>query len=441
MSVLLPGNVTLKMRPLHAKRGLTVSALDIGSHKIVCLIARLTPRDARDVLRNRTHAVEILGFGHVRARGVKSGAIVNIAQAEQAIRHAVDAAERMAGVQLESVILSLSAGRLASERFSASVQVADAQVSDGDVSRVLAAGSQYSAAPDRAILHSLPTGYALDGNPAVMEPRGMIGRDLQLTMHVASADLPAVRNLMLAVERCHIGIEAVVAGPYAAGLSVLSDDEPDLGVTVIDLGAGTTTAGVFAEGAFVHADSIAVGGLHVTMDLARGLSTQVAEAERIKTLHGNVMGGSMDDRDMIAIPPVGDDSREPPANVPRAMLTRIIRPRVEEILEFMRDRLTQAGYAPAATGRVVLTGGGSQLSGLVDLASDVFGARVRIGRPLGLAAMPDMAKTPAFAAAAGLAVYPQLAGIEHFETRRTRRRATGTDGYFGRIGQWLRDSF
>jgi cell division protein FtsA len=233
----------------------------------------------------------------------------------------------------------------------------------------------------------------------------------------------------------------MVAAPYMAGLAGLADDEADLGAAVVDLGAGTTTIAVFAGGRFVHADGFALGGAHVTMDLARGLPAAIADAERIKTLHGHAIVGSSDDRDMIPVTPVGEDEREPPHLLSRAKVVGIIKPRVEEILEMVRDRLGASPFAAEPGGRVVLTGGSSQLTGLPELASRILGRPVRIGRPLGIAGLPDAAKGPAFAATAGLLIYPQLANLEQFEARRLRPAMTGTDGYFSRVGRWLRESF
>jgi cell division protein FtsA len=246
---------------------------------------------------------------------------------------------------------------------------------------------------------------------------------------------------MLAVERCHLDVEAMVAGPYVAGLSALADDEADLGAAVIDMGAGTTSMAVFSAGRFVYADGFGLGGQHVTMDLARGLNARIADAERIKTFYGSVLSGGSDERDMITVPPVDDEDREPPQFVSRASLVRIIKPRIEEILEMVRDRLAVSPFASEPRGRVVLTGGASQLTGLPELAARMLGRPVRIGRPLGIAGLPDSIKGPAFAVAAGLLIYPQAAHLEHFEPRRTRHLMTGTGGYIARVGRWLRESF
>jgi cell division protein FtsA len=433
--------LTPKMKPISPRRSALVAALDIGTSKIACIVARLRPHPPQQILTRRSHAVEVVGFAHTGARGTKAGGVVNLAEAEDAIRHAVDTAERMASVEIESVVLSISAGRLSSDLFAAEIDVAGSAVSAGDIARVLAAGGRQSRRDGRAVLHSLPVSYSIDGANGIRDPRGMLGSRFGVDMHIATADIAAARNLILAVERCHLSVEAMVASPYVAGLSVLADDEGDLGAAVIDMGAGTTTMAVFLGGRFVHCEGFALGGLNVTMDIARGLNTGIADAERIKTLYGSVLIGGSDEADMIAVPPIGGDEREQPQFVSRASLAYIVKPRVEEILEMVRDRLAVSLFAGESRGRVILTGGASQLNGLPELAARILGRPVRSGRPLGIAGLPDAAKGAAFAAAAGLLVYPQAAHLEHFEARGGRYLMNGTGGYLARVGQWLRQSF
>jgi cell division protein FtsA len=433
--------LTPKMRPISPRRSALVAALDVGSSKVACLIGRLRPHAPQQVLTRRSHAVEVIGFGHAAARGMKSGGVVNLAQAEDAIRQAVDCAERMASVEIESVVFSMSAGRLASELFAADVEVVGSAISDGDIARVLAAGSRHSLRDGRAVLHSLPVGYSIDGAEGVRDPRGMLGSRFGVDMHVATTDSAAARNLMLAVERCHLTVEAMVASPYVAGLAVLADDEADLGAAVIDMGAGTTTLAVFLAGRLVHLDGFALGGHHVTMDVARGINARLSDAERIKTLYGSVLVGGSDERDMITVPPINEDDHGQGQVVSRATLVHIIKPRIEEILEMVRDRLARSPFAAEQRGQVILTGGASQLTGMPDLATRILGRPVRVGRPLGISGLPDSAKGAAFAVAAGLLVYPQAAHLEHFEPRRRRHLMTGSGGYFARVGRWLRESF
>ena len=433
--------VTPKMKPIPARRSVVVAALDVGSSKVVCLIGRLRPHGPQQVLTRRSHSVEVIGFGHTLARGTKAGTVVNLVQAEDAIRRAVDAAERMASVEIESVVLSISSGRPTSELFAAEIELMGSAVSENDIARVLAAGSRHSLRDGRAVLHSLPVGYSIDGVNSIRDPRGMLGSRFGVDMHVATTDIAAARNLMLAVERCHLDVEAMAASPYVAALAVLADDEGDLGAAVVDMGAGTTTIAAFQAGRLVHIDGFALGGHHVTMDLARGLNARIADAERIKTLYGTVLSGAPDERDMITVPPLEEHEREQAQLVSRATLVSIIKPRVEEILEMVRDRLAACPIASDRRGHVVLTGGASQLNGLPELAARLIGRPVRLGRPLGIASAPDAAKGPAFAVAAGLLVYPQAAHLEHFEARHKRQLMTGTGGYFARVGRWLRESF
>ena len=222
--------LTPRMRPLSSRKSATLSILDIGTSKVVCLIAELNPAEANERLRGRTHVARIIGIGHQRSLGLKGGAIIDLESAERAIRAAVDAAERMAKVEVQSVIVNLTGGRIGSQHYAASVDLRAGSVGDGDVKRVLATAATHAIRPGKAVLHALPTGYALDGVPGVLDPRGLIGGKLSVDMHVVASEAAAARNVMLAVERCHLEVEAVVATPYASGLSVLVDDEAEMGV-------------------------------------------------------------------------------------------------------------------------------------------------------------------------------------------------------------------
>lgn len=436
-----PFEIAPKMRPLAPRRSGVVGVLEIGTSKIVCMIARLKPRDATTSLRRRTHSVDVLGIGHTSSHGIKGGAVIDMERAEHAIRRAVDAAERMAGAQIASVVVSMAGGRLASEHFAAEVDLPEPAVAEGDIRRVLDAASTFAVGEGRTILHALPVGYAIDGVSGIGEPRGMLGRRLGVDLHVVTAEAAAVRNLLLCIERCHLGVEAMVAAPYAAALATLADDETELGVTLIDFGAGTTTVAVVENGHCVHVDGVAVGGQHVTNDVARGLSTRLADAERLKSLHGGVTVVGADDREMLTVPPIADDHHDLPRAIPKSRLLKIIRPRVEEITELVRDRLVTSGHAAGAGRRIVLTGGAAQLTGLADMVAGVMGGQVRIGRPLGISRLPEAARGAPFAVATGLLVYPQVAGLEHFEARRRRLSHGESDGYFSRVGHWLREAF
>lgn len=431
-----------RLKPLSSKRSHVVSVLDIGSTKIVCMIGRLTPRQETEVLPGRTHKVEIIGIGHQRSRGVKSGVIADLDAVEGVVRLAVDAAERMAGLTVDSLIVNVSAGRLASDIYTASIDLGGQEVEAGDLRKVLIAASQQSLRQDRAILHSLPTGYSLDGERGIRDPLSMYGDLLGVDMHVVTAERSALKNLELCVNRAHLSVEGMVATPYASGLAALVDDEVELGCAAIDMGGGTTTISVFAEGRLIHTDAIGLGGHHVTTDLARGLSTRIEDAERLKVVHGSALANGADERDMISIPPIGEDDRDQPSQVSRALVTRIVRARIEETLELIRDRIQKSGFSPIVGKRVVLTGGASQLTGLPETARRILARNVRIGRPLGVSGLPVAAKGPAFSTAVGLMIYPQIAEMEVHASQGGLFSPFGAGGgRIARVGQWLKESF
>jgi cell division protein FtsA len=425
-----------------SKRSGIVTVLDVGSSKVCCIIARLRPCEESPHLRGRTHRIQVIGIGHQKSRGIKSGVVVDLDKAEQAIRLAVDAAERMAGLTVDSLILSLSAGRLKSEVFSANVRLGGHEVAGADIKRVLSAGARQVQQSEREVVHSLPVGFSLDAEHGVRDPRGMVGDQLGVQMHVLTADAAPLRNLELCINRSHLSVEQVVAAPYASGLAALVDDESEMGAACIDMGAGSTGISVFNAGTFVHADVLPIGGGHVTMDLARGLSTRLEDAERLKVVHGSALPSGADDRDIVTVPAIGADESESAVQIPRSVMTRIIRARVEETLEMLRDRLNSSGYGSVIGKRVVLTGGASQLSGLAEAARRILGRNVRIGRPLGLDGLPEATKGPAFSTAVGLMIYPQVGAIEARKARSAMQfRMTGTGGRLQRMSQWLRDSF
>ncbi|MEM7291312.1 MAG: cell division protein FtsA, partial [Pseudomonadota bacterium] len=343
----------------------------------------------------------------------------------------------------DSLVANISAGRLVSEAFSADISLDGHAVTDRDISQVLLAGAQHALAPERSVVHSIPIGYSLDGEHGVSNPLGMIGSKLGVDMHVVTAENAPIRNLELCINRAHLSIEGLVATPYAAGLATLVDDEMQMGCACIDMGGGTTTLSVFMDGRFIFSDAIAIGGNHVTMDLARGLSTRLEDAEKIKVKHGSALMGTGDEAAMITVPPIAEEEQHAPNQVSRAQVTRIIRPRVEETLEMIRDRLSRSGFADAVGKRLVLTGGASQLNGMGEVARRILSRNVRMGRPMGVSAMPESAKGPTFSTAVGLLIYPQIAKIENFSAPSAFSNVlkTGTDGAFGRLGAWFKESF
>ncbi|KEC54606.1 cell division protein FtsA [Bartonella koehlerae] len=417
-----------------------LTVLDVGSSKIVCLIACLRPLKHAHYLHGRTHSMEILGFGVQRSRGIKSGVVMDIFAAEQSIRLAVDAAEKMAGLVVDSVIVNFSSSRLQSALINGMVRLNGREVTKRDVRVAFADVSRKAFDAERHVVHSVPVSYVLDGDKGISDPIGMIGDLFGVDVHVVTVETASLRNLETCINRAHLSVEAMVATPFASGLAVLMNDEAHLGAACIDFGGGTTTFSVFSEGKFVHADALAIGGHHVTLDIARGFSMSLPEAERLKVVYGSALFTSADERHMINVTEIGNEHRE--IQYPRAVLGRIIRARVEEILEMVRDCLNSSGFGHIIGKRVILTGGASQLTGLPEMARTILGRNVRIGRPLGISRLPSLAKGAAFTSAVGLLIYPQLVGFEE-KTMQTavNHLSSGTRRYFQRVGQWLRESF
>lgn len=426
-------------RPLSQRRCEIVSVLDIGSTKILCLIARLHPCAEMDVLPERTHAIEILGYGYQQSQGVKAGNIVDMGHVERGIRLAVDAAERMAGLTIESLIVTVGCGRLKSVCFPAEIALGGRAVTRGDLQRVILASQSQALPPERVPLHTLPVSYALDAMGGLANPYGMVGEKLSVDLHVVSAELSPLRNLERVLNQADLQVAAMVAAPYASGLSTLVGDESQLGAICIDLGGGTTSLSVFYEGNLLHVDALALGGKNITQDVARSLSIDLHEAERIKTLYGSVLP-STDLQNGSEIPlrfqrELGEGER-----IPYAFLSQIISARFEEIFEVLRDRLNHGGFSGFIGRGVVLTGGGSQTAGLSELVRRLLGRHVRLGRPAGVSKLSDSIRGPASAAAVGLLVYPQVAQIwQKGQATPYLNREKG--GYLARVGRWLRESF
>ena len=418
-----PANGARPKPVLARPRGSLIAAIDIGSTKICCFIARAEAEP------------RIIGIGHQIALGVRGGNIVDLDAASESIRAAVHAAEEMAGETIERAVVSLSGGNAASQLVKAEIDLGRREINDGDMRQVLERGYLTRGAPDRQVIHSIPVGFSIDDSLGIVDPRGMVGERLAVNMNIVSAARASVRNHTAAIGRAHLEAEALVVSPYAAGLACLVEDEMALGVTVIDMGGGTTTIGVFFGGNLVFADTVRVGGAHVTNDIARGLSTPLAHAERMKALFGSaVAAAALDEREMIAVPQIGEEEDGHVNHVPKSMLVRIIAPRLEETFELVRNRIEASGVDKLAGRRVVLTGGASQLQGARELAALILDKQARIGRPTRIKGLAEATHGPAFSTAAGLL---RFAVSERAESPRPPRLAQG--GIFGRMGQWLRE--
>jgi len=408
-----------------------ISVLDVGTTKICCFVAR---SDA-----GGQGGLRVVGIGHHAANGLRGGAIVDMDAAADSIASAVHAAEQMAGQTIHGVIINISGGQPLSHNFSIETTIAGHEISDGDLHRAFQHGVETHQPKDREIIHSIPISYSIDGSRGIRDPRGMFGERLGVNIHMVSVASGPLWNLTNCVSRCHLEVENIVLSAYASGLSALVEDEMDLGVTCIDMGGGVTSLAVFFDGNMVFTGSVPLGGAHVTSDIARGLSTTMANAERMKTLYGNAILSDMDDRDYIDVPPIGEEVHAQPNHVPKSLLIGIIRPRLEEILEMTRDLLERSGFDKVAGQRVVVTGGASQMQGIRDLAAMILDKKVRIGKPMHINGLAEATGGPSFSTCAGLLAYAQQNTAAMPVSARGWMEEPGD--FFSRLGLWLRECF
>ena len=429
-------------KPPAVTKGGLIAALDIGSTKISCLIAEAVPAKHRSSDADEKFTLKVLGVGHQLSRGVRSGSIINVDEAERAIRLAVDAAERMAQRSINDIYVNVSGGRPQSRLYSGTAAVPTGQVDQRDMDRVLDDALAQVDPGRRSILHLSPLQYHLDDAKGIKDPSGMYGENLSLDLGVVTVEQAHLKNLGLAVERAHLSVAGFVIAPYASARAVLADDEKALGVTVVDMGGATTSFAVFHETHLVTADVLPIGGQHITNDIARGLSTTIAHAERMKTLWGSALASAVDEREMISVPLLGERGVDTVQQVPKSMLTGIIRPRLEETFELLRARLEATGSQHLAGNRLVITGGASQLNGVREVAAQWLDRQVRLGSPAHVQGMPESAHSPGFAVCAGLLNYA-LKPDAHYALPKAKADAVARaqTGYVWRMGKWIAESF
>ncbi len=396
------------MRRAAIQRGV-IAILDIGTSKIACLVLRFegTDGDREDGLGSMAGQSQfrVIGAATTRSRGVRFGEIDAMQETERAIRTAVQAAQKMANVRVDHVIACLSGAWPRSYGLAGDIALMGGQVSEQDVGRVLAACDVPDFGHGREVLHAHPVNFAVDHRSGMGDPRGQVGQRLAVDMHLLTVDTRAIQNLLYCIKRCDLELAGLASSAYVSGIAALVEDEQELGAACIDLGGGSTGVSVFIKKHMIFADSVRLGGDHVTGDIAKGLQVPLGTAERIKTFHGGVVATGMDDREMIQIGADSGDWEKDRRTVSRAELIGIMRPRVEEILEEVRAMLDVAGFDQLPSRQIVLTGGGSQIPGLDGLAARILGQNVRLGRPLRVQGLPQAATGPAFSAPVGLCLF------------------------------------
>ena len=434
-----------KLRGAIARGRLAV--LDVGSSKITCLILRLDP-ERMATLSGRERfgpgifgALEVVGARTVQSRGVRRGEIVDMNEAARAIRQALLAAENMAASKVErvdQVVVSFSGGNPLSQVTEAEIETATGVVTDRDISAVLGACPDPGIGAERAVLHAQPCAFTVDFTHGIADPRGMQGTRLACAMHIATVDARPLSDLVECVRQCDLDLAGVVSAPYASALSALVEDEQRAGAICIDMGGGGTSLSVFLRDQLMCIDRIRCGGEHVTGDIAAGLLTSQATAERIKTLYGGVIQTGADDKDLIDAPRIGEEDLHDRRQISRGMLIGVVRPRIEETIQMVRQRMELIGVDAMPGTALVLTGAASQLPGLDELVARILGRRPRIGKPLRVAGLPQSVRGPDAATAVGLAMY---ALRPHDELWDFEAPANGARGRAGDVLRWLRKAW
>ena len=431
------------MRKAALQRGV-IAILDVGSSKIACLVLRFDRTDAfvegEDIGSMAGQAgFRVVGAATTRSRGVKFGEISAMAETERAIRTAVQAAQKMANLRVDHVTACFPGARPRRDGLDGTIDMDGGQVTEQDVARVLAACEVPDYGQGREVVHAQPVNFALDHRSGLQDPRGQIGHSLSTDMHMLTVDGTAIQNLAYCIKRCDLELAGVASSAYVSGLSALIEDEQNLGAACIDLGGGSTGVSIFMRKHMIYADSVRMGGDHVTSDISMGLQVPMTTAERIKTFYGGVYATGMDDREMIDLDGATGDWEHDRRSVSRAELIGIMRPRVEEILEEVRARLDAAGFDHLPSQQIVLTGGGSQIPGLDGLASRILGQQVRLGRPLRVHGLPQAATGPGFASAVGLCCFAAHPQDEWWDFDTPAERYPGRS--LQRAVKWFRDNW
>ena len=397
------------MRSAAIQRGV-IAILDVGTSKVACLIlrfdgnGRIPEAEGIGAMAGQS-AFRVIGAATTRSRGVELGESCAIQETERAIRTAVQAAQKMANVRVDHVIACMAGGQPRSYGLAGIVPVDGDVVTENDVAHVLAACDVPDYGDNREILHAQPVNFALDHRSGLIDPRGQIGQRLACDMHMLTVDTAVIQNLIYCIKRCDLELAGIASSAYVSGMASLVEDEQELGAACIDMGGGATGLSIFMKKHMIYADTVRLGGDHVTRDISKGLQVSLSVAERLKTFHGGVVATGMDDREMIEVGGETGDWEHDRRTVSRAELIGIMRPRVEEILEEARTRLDAAGFEHLPSQQIVLTGGASQIPGLDGLAPKILGQQVRIGRPLRVHGLPQAATGAAFSSAVGLSLF------------------------------------
>lgn len=407
-----------------AREKALVVALDVGTSKIVALVGEAAAGEP----------LSVIGIGFAQSRGIKRGVVVDIEATVGSIQKAIEEAEAVAGCEIRSVYASIGGSHIRGLNSNGIVAIRDKEVTEIDVERVLDAAKAVPVPADQKLLHVLPQEYVIDDQDGIRYPVGMSGVRLEARVHLVSAANSAAQNIMKCVARCGLQVDQLILEPLASSMAVLTDDERDLGVLLVDIGAGTTDIAVWSKGALKHTAVLPVAGDQVTNDIAVALRTPTVHAEEIKVKYACAMASMATADESIQVPSVGDRD---PRRLARQVLAEVVQPRYEELLTLVQSELRRSGYEDMVPAGVVLTGGGAKIEGLIELAEEIFHMPVRIGIPQGATGMADVTSNPIHATGVGLLLF----GQSQARPRVAPRAPTGLVALLQRFKNWFRGEF
>lgn len=399
-----------------------IVGLDIGTSKVVAIVGEVSPEGK----------LSIVGIGSHKSVGLKKGVVVNIESTVQAIQRAIEEAELMAGCQIHSVYVGIAGNHIRSLNSHGIVAIKDREVYSQDLDRVLDAAQAVAIPADQRILHILPQEYLIDDQEGVKEPLGMSGVRLEAKVHLVTCAVNAGQNIEKCIRRCGLDVESIILEQLASSYAVLTDDEKELGVCLVDIGGGTTDIAIFTEGAIRHTGVIPIAGDQVTNDIAMALRTPTQHAEDIKIRYACALAKLTGAEETIKVPSVGD---RPARDLSRQALAEVVEPRYDELFTLVQAELRRSGFEDMVAAGIVLTGGTSKMEGVIELAEEIFHMPVRLGAPININGLKDIVDNPIYSTGVGLLLYgmeKSHEGHESFEVK---------DGFFGRIRGWFRRNF
>src|SRR5690554_316248 len=402
-----------------------IVGLDIGTSKVVAIVGAITPEGE----------LEIVGIGSCRSNGLKKGVVVNIESTVHSIQRAIEEAELMAGCQIHSVYAGIAGSHIRSLNSHGIVAIRDREVFSQDVERVIDAAQAVAIPADQKILHILPQEFLIDDQEGVKEPLGMSGVRLEAKVHLVTCAVNAAQNVEKCIKRCGLEVEDIILEQLASSYSVLTDDERDLGVCIVDIGGGTTDIAIFTEGAIRHTGVIPIAGDQVTNDIAMALRTPTQNAEEIKIKYACALAKLTGPDETIKVPSVGDRAAR---NLSRQALAEVVEPRYDELFTLVQAELRRSGFEDMLPAGIVLTGGTSKMEGVVELAEEIFHMPVRLGAPQNIRGLSDIVNNPIYSTGVGLLLY---ALKQHLGGHHTTPATDSDSGFFARLKRMFQGEF